>query len=304
MGTLQVHADHAAELVEVSRFPTYGDAEQHALVLVAVGIGCRLVPGKGDVGLCVAAHDVERAVQELDAYARENAPARQPPRDARSLLHGRNAGLVYGAVLLFFSGAERRHAWSLDWLAAGAAQAGLIRDGAWWRALTALTLHADLGHLAGNLLAGIVFGMFAAQLLGPGLAWLAILLAGGLGNGLNAFLQPPDHTAVGASTALFGAVGILSGFVGQRRVVPWRGGIRRMAPLVAGVLLLVHLGFGGERTDVGAHVAGFAVGCGLGFVLARFAAWVPQGPRAQRLCGLVACGLLALAWLLALREPA
>ena len=48
----------------------------------------------------------------------------------------RNVGLVYGAVLLFFSGADRRHAWSLDWPALGAAQAGLIRDGAWWRAAT------------------------------------------------------------------------------------------------------------------------------------------------------------------------
>ena len=34
-----------------------------------------------------------------------------------------------------------------------------------------------------------------------------MLLAGALGNALNAALQAADHTAVGASTAIFGALG-------------------------------------------------------------------------------------------------
>ena len=85
-------------------------------------------------------------------------------------------------VLLFFFGAQRRGLWSLDWLGAGAAQAGLIQAGQWWRTITALTLHVDHGHLLGNLLAGVVIGTVTAQLLGQGLAWLAILLAGSIGN--------------------------------------------------------------------------------------------------------------------------
>jgi hypothetical protein len=78
-----------------------------------------------------------------------------------------------------------------------------------------------------------------AQLLGSGLAWLAILLAGALGNALNALVQSPKHTAIGASTAIFGALGILSGYMRRSRVVPWRGGLRRWAPLAGGVMLLV-----------------------------------------------------------------
>ena len=45
----------------------------------------------------------------------------------------------------------------------------------------------------------------------------------------------------------------------RSRVVPWRGGVRRWAPLGGGIMLLVFLGFSGERTDIGAHVAGFAM---------------------------------------------
>jgi membrane associated rhomboid family serine protease len=152
-----------------------------------------------------------------------------------------------------------------------------------------------------NLASGVVFGIFVAQLLGSGLAWLAILLAGALGNALNALVQSPEHTAIGASTGIFGALGILSGYMGRSRVVPWRGGLRRWAPLAGGIMLLVLLGFGGERTDIGAHVAGFAMGGVIGFGLAPAAARLAHQPRAQWVAGALACGLFSLAWLLALR---
>jgi rhomboid protease GluP len=202
---------------------------------------------------------------------------------------------------VFFVGVDRRHALAIDWFAIGAAQAGLILEGAWWRTITALSLHADLLHLMSNLASGVVFGLFVAQLLGSGLAWLAILLAGALGNALNALVQSPEHTAIGASTGIFGALGILTGYMRRFRVVPWRGGLRRWAPLAAGIMLLVFLGFSGERTDIGAHVAGFAVGGAIGFALAPVAHWVAQNRRAQWACGMLACGLFSLAWLLALR---
>ena len=82
-------------------------------------------------------------------------------------------------------------------------QAGLIRAGEWWRTFTALGLHADPLHLAGNLIYGLIFGFLAGQLLGWGLAWSGLLLAGALGNLLNAFLQAPTHSSIGASTAVF-----------------------------------------------------------------------------------------------------
>ncbi len=95
--------------------------------------------------------------------------------------------------------------------------AGLIREGEWWRAVTALGLHADAVHLAGNMVFGIVFGFLAGELLGWGLAWFGMLLAGALGNALNAFVQAPGHTSIGASTAVFATLGILAAYTWKRR---------------------------------------------------------------------------------------
>jgi rhomboid protease GluP len=287
--------------VEVHRFTARADAEQHALVLAAVGIGCRLVPRNGDVGLSVAHPDAARARQELALYARENQRRGRSSSPVRALFEGLDGALAYCAVLLFLHGASRRQTFSQDWWSAGTAQAGLIADGEWWRTFTALGLHADLGHLASNLAFGSLLGLLLAQLLGAGLAWLAILLAGAMGNALNALLHPAAHTAIGASTAVFAALGILAALTWKHRAPLWRHGLRRWLPLAAGAMLLVYLGVGGERTDIGGHFAGFAMGVVSGLGLAYAGQRVPQGTSAQRAFGITALALFAFAWLLALR---
>ncbi|TXH21407.1 MAG: rhomboid family intramembrane serine protease, partial [Elusimicrobia bacterium] len=227
------------ELEEVRRSGSWREAEQLALVLAAMGIGCRLAVAPGGVALQVAVADVDTARRELDAYERENARRRSAVARPRDLWEGWPAAVVYALVLLLVFGAERRELWSVDWLAAGASRGGLLEHGEWWRAVTALTLHVDHGHLIGNIAAGLVFGTLAAQLLGQGLAWLAILLAGMAGNLLAGLLRAPDYTAIGASTAVFGALGIVSGYTRQRRWIERHLTLRRLAPLGAGILLLV-----------------------------------------------------------------
>jgi rhomboid protease GluP len=292
--------DRMTDLVEVARFGARAEAEQRALVLAAVGIEVHLLRDAGALRLCVPAEDALRADYELACYERENAAPKRSRFPDRAALRRSEGALVYIAVLLFFFGAERRDAFSIDWVAAGAANAGLIWAGEWWRTVTALSLHADLGHLVGNLASGVVVGLLVAELLGSGLGWLAILMTGAVGNGLDALVHAADHTAIGASTAVFGGLGILSGHSRRSQIIPWRGGLRRWAPIGAGIMLLAFLGFGGERTAVWAHVAGFGVGVALGLALAHVGDRLPQGAQAQRIYGAVAVGLFALAWLLAL----
>ena len=293
--------DRETAWVEVGRFRARMEAEQHALVLVSRGIDCRLVPQiHGGVALTVTPADAFRAHRELARYAEENRQSR-PSLPLRSLAAGLEGALVYCAVLFFLYGAPRRRAFSWDWWSAGAAQAGLIADGEWWRTLTALGLHADVGHLASNLAFGSGLGLLLTQLLGTGFDWLAILLAGALGNALSALLQPATHTAVGASTAVFGALGILAALAFKRQVAIWRIPLRRWLPFAAGLMLLAYLGVGGERTDVVAHITGFAAGGALGGALAFGAPGLFQGTRAQWACGTAALVLFALTWLLALR---
>lgn len=292
--------DRDTAWVEVGRFRARAEAEQHALVLVSTGIECRLAPQiDGGLALMVRPADVWRARSELARYAEENRQPRWPALPLRPPGAGLEGVLVYCAVLFFLYGAPRRQAFSWDWWEAGAAQAGLIAGGEWWRTVTALGLHADAAHLASNLAFGTGLGLLLTQLLGTGLTWLAILLAGGVGNGLSALLQPASHTAVGASTAVFGALGILAALAWQRQAAVWRLRLRRWLPFAAGLMLFAYLGVGGDRTDVVGHLAGLAAGGGIGLALG--ARESPKGPRVQWACGAAAAALFALAWGLALR---
>jgi rhomboid protease GluP len=286
--------------VEVRRSQVWAEAEQYALVLAAFNIGCRLVARGDAILLFVAPADADRARQELAFYASENRPRPRASPPERALTGGLDGTLAYAVILLFLHGASRRHTFGLDWWSAGAGQAGLIVDGEWWRAATALGLHADLGHLAGNLAFGGLLGLLLAQPLGVGLAWLAILLAGAAGNAVNAVLHPAAHTGVGASTAVFAALGLLAALNVRRRASVWGRGLRRWLPLGAAAMLLAYMGVGGERTDVGAHVAGLATGALFGLGLALAGDRLPKGAGAQRAYGGLALALLTLTWLLAL----
>lgn len=289
------------DFVEVRRCRTNNEAEEGALVLAAADIPCRIVHGGTAIGLYAPTAEAERARRELDSYEREKTTGERRTF-FRPLSHGVEAAMVYCAVLFFFFGAARREAISVDWVEIGAAQAGLILDGAWWRTVTALSLHVDLQHLISNLVFGVVAAVLAAQIVGPGLAWLAIVASGALGNALTAliYLQTPEHTAIGASTAVFGGLGLLSGYTQRAGPDAWRRGLRRWSPIAAGVLLLVFIGLGGERTDVWAHVAGLFVGAVMGVALAGASRRALAQPRRQLLFGGLAFGLFALAWLLAL----
>lgn len=109
---------------------------------------------------------------------------------------------------------------------------------------------------------------------------------------------PHVHLSVGASTAVFGALGILVALVWRRgflRHTPWR---RRFAPIFAGIALLAYTGTAGENTDLGAHLFGFVAGLGIGWALARDA--LLDGRRAQWLAAAAGAGALVAAWAVAL----
>ncbi len=287
------------DLISVRLCPSQADADQHALVLTAVGI--RSVITHEDLGimLYVPVADGAEAVRQLAAYDEEEGRRVRRPR-MRFPIPRPEGPLLFAAVMTFFFAATRADAWGIDWLRQGAAQAGLITSGEWWRTITALTLHADGSHLIGNLAMGAVVGLLVAQLLGSGVAWLAILVSGILGDALNAAIQVPGHTSIGASTAIFGGIGLLAGFTQVSAAAPWHHGLRRWAPAGAGIALLVFMGTAGERTDIWAHVTGFVSGglMGLAFGL-RGGALANRGTL-QAVSGLATFAILGAAWLLAI----
>ncbi len=138
----------------------------------------------------------------------------------------------------------------------------------WWRTLTALFLHADAEHLFSNVGFGLLFFWALTRRIGSGPAFAFAILAGVLGNACNALYKPAFVISLGFSTALFGAVGVVSGVCACDVVKKSfnRSELRNiLPPIAAGLAFLALFGGGGEeRTDYAAHVFGFCAGFLLG----------------------------------------
>ena len=152
----------------------------------------------------------------------------------------------------------------------------------------------------------MLFAAFVIPRLGSGFTWLAILLSGALGNALNAWgYRGESHDSIGASTACFGALGIL---VGAELLSRWSEPRQRSAwqlilPLGAGLGLLAYLGVGdeGKNIDYMAHGWGFAIGIAEGAVAMALRVKERLPGPAQRAAGVATLALVALCWVLALR---
>ena len=185
------------------------------------------------------------------------------------------------------------------WFQAGSASAAAIVNGEWWRAVTALMLHADLLHLVGNVIGALVFVSAVGRWLGVGLGGAVILASAAAANMLTAWFYQARHVSVGASTATFAALGVLAGLQVVRR---FRHGERRRHawfPLAAGLGLIVMLG-SSERADLVAHVCGLGVGVTSGLLVAATRLRTP-GRAMQAVLTALTLAVLAGSWYVALR---
>lgn len=287
------------DLRMVFESPSRAECSDRALVLTAVEIPFQIVADGASCALVVPAEFSARAMQELLAYDEENPP--QPRMQRKPLtLHSAIPGLIaYGLIIVGVAFIAEYTARGTDWYVAGRVDGALMRTGEWWRALTALTLHSDLEHLMGNLVFGIMFGLFAGRLVGSGIAWLSIAIAAGLGNSINSLLLEASHRAIGASTAVFAALGLVAGFVWRGKFMAQDRWAYRYGPIVGGFALLMYTGTGGERTDIGAHLMGFLFGLAAGMLLTSVSGQLDR-KRLQAFAGVGALLLIGGAWTLAI----
>ena len=279
-----------------------------SLVLDAAGIAHQVIQEGLDIAILVPAEESARAAAELRMYDAENPP-RPAPRKTNAEQHDPLPGLIGYVLIVCLVAGVAGFAWfGKDWRLAGHLHGAAIRDGEVWRLITALTLHADIKHLLANLVFGVFFGLFAGRLLGSGYAWLTILLAAIAGNTVNTFLLDPTHRSIGASTAVFAALGVVAGYV-------WRGKLMsqdqdrwtaRYGPIIGGLALLMYTGTGSvdpetgiNNTDIGAHFFGFLAGLASGILLIRFGP-LPDSRRGQVAAGMASIAIVVVAWFLAL----
>ena len=294
-------SDQAEDWAIVHNGRNRQECSDKALVLHSLGIPYNILSNDNErYALAVPSSYAEKARFEIWEYEQENKPARIVSNTIKPDYERAIPGVIgYILVIVAIAWASGASVFGSDWLAAGRIDGSLIREGEWWRVFTALTLHGSLKHLLGNIVFGALFGLLAGGLVGPGIAWLGIVLAAAVANTLNVFLLDATHRSIGASTAVFAALGMLSGFVWRAKLMAQERWAWRLGPIVGGLALLAYTGTGDENTDVGAHLAGFVCGFGAGIIMS---AWSEIGAkwRLQIAAGIVTVAILADAWLIAL----
>jgi rhomboid protease GluP len=275
---------------------------EFSLVLDAKGLPYECVESDAQWALLVALENAEVAREELARYAQERSTRREKVPAIVPFKGAATGAIGYTLILLTVAFCAGINLFGADWMSIGALDqsAGAGRD--WWRALTALTLHVNRVHLISNLVSGIVFGTLASSVFGPGVARASIVAAAALANYLEMLIIPPPYTSVGASTAVFAALGLLSGFALRRQLTLRGRWWYRWAPLIAGVILLSLLGAGTEHVDVLGHVLGFLAGVVFGWTCARAGLPRSRDTLVQVAAAIAAVSLLLVAWIMALRQ--
>ncbi len=272
-----------AGMVSVHEGREHAAVMERSVVLDAMGIPHEVQPAPdGGWAIVVDDGDALAAGEALAAWEAENVRRPAPPERPE---HGRShAGLVVGATILALA-IPLGLGHSGTFHERGSADAARMLQGEWWRSVTALTLHADLEHVAANAVALAIFLGAVARRVGPALAvWLAFA-AGVAGNVLTALAVRGGHVSVGASTAVFGALGTLSALQVPRRSA-W-------ITLGAGAALLGLLGTG-ARADLLAHLLGFGAGVAGGLAVRRLPP--PRPSVVQAAIAMLVLVPVALAW--------
>jgi rhomboid protease GluP len=260
------------DLVEAGCYATARAGFDHGLVVLATGNSYWLMPtAESGHRLLVEPAALAHVRDQLARYDRESAhwpPA--PLADAsRAPVDFLGPLLWMIAVVALF----RLQLASPALTAAGALDAVAVFDrGEIGRAFTSLWLHGNGEHLLSNALAGLFLFSALGSTLGRLRGWLLLVVAAVGANLASAALHyPGDYRSLGASTAIFAALGLLTGralaVVQRARARRWQA---MLLPLGSGLTVLALYGAGGaeavRHVDIGAHTLGFAAGLILGFV--------------------------------------
>jgi rhomboid protease GluP len=292
--------DNSISLTTHPTTPRKREAEEWALVLAAEGFAPKVVRGTGGFHVAVEAGREGEASEIIAAWRLERAERTQhrAPAPVPSATPIETAAAYAFAVglLAFHLGLEAadRHTFLVQ---AGKSQAALVMAGEAWRTVTALTLHADLAHAVGNTLFGGFFLAALAGRLGVGCSVLAFLVSGALGNLANAIYYGHAHNSIGASTGVFGLVGVLAGLAAWQRHQTAPPGRGAWVAFAAGLAIVAMLGSGGPKVDFSAHLFGLAAGALTGLVIALPIARHPRpGIPAQILALAITAVVIAGSW--------
>lgn len=166
--------------------------------------------------------------------------------------------------------------------------ARFVRDGEWYRLVTAGFTHAGILHLAFNMIVIWQFGSLLEPAIGKP-RFIALYLASLLAGSAGALLLSPDALTVGASGAAFGLVGAAAVGFQRRGINIFQAGI--------GTMLVINLviTFALPGISIGGHLGGLAGGALVG--AAYF--WSDRGPPVLPVSLVAAGGVMLASFLVA-----
>lgn len=217
--------------------------------------------------------------------------------------HTRTTWALYGIVGLnvgvwlwnLATGMHPMRPQSADLFAWGANSAwAVVRDGEYWRLLTATFLHGGLLHLAMNMLGLWGAGQLLNRLYGNGQFLLIYLLSALAGSVASLHFGAQVAVSVGASGAVFGVLGALLVAVRRNRAQLPKAMTKQIVT-GQGFFLVYALvnGFTRQGIDNAAHVGGLLAGGALAWALATVVSQLDV--RARRLRALGAGVAVAMA---------
>ena len=243
-------------------------ANEWSLVLHARGIQHELVVTPSGIFILLDEEYLDDAWAEIEEYEAENRALEQQDHilsDGFKEVRGAMFAclLLFASFSLLLSGHVHQ---TLITIGANEAE-GVLDKGQLWRPVTALTLHRDPSHLLSNMVIGGVFMVVLIQLTGAPLAWSVAFLAGVLGNVFSLFVRGHSVASIGASTAVFGVLGAMTGILLVKSMIANGNYKRPLCYLGTGLALLSFLGTGDEFTDRTAHLTGFLAGGAMGVLI-------------------------------------
>ena len=165
-------------------------------------------------------------------------------------------------LLNLFDGMSPMQPTSAELFAWGAnSTTAVVRDGEYWRLLTATVLHGGVLHLGLNMFALWDAGRRVCRWFGNGQFLLIYLSAGLAGSALSLHFSSQQAVSVGASGAVFGVLGALMVGVYQHRdSVPKAMATQLLTSQGLFVVLMLVQGFARSGIDNAAHVGGLLIG--------------------------------------------
>jgi membrane associated rhomboid family serine protease len=234
------------------------------------------------------------AQRQIEQYLKENPPATENSTAYHLPLQKSFSAAWVALILIAVHAAKGSGQPAEALIRAFGASTDRIVEGELYRLATALLLHADTVHLLANLVGIGIFGTALCTLTGAGAAWAMILFSGVAGNLLNAWVKDSSTLSIGASTAIFGALGALCVLTFFRRYKVSVPRFRALLPFFGGIALLGLLG-SAEGTDVMAHLFGFLSGMAIAIPWAILIK-VPPARKYQMLFSGFSLAIILWAW--------